>query len=127
MPFPLKNDEPTAKPGFPTQSPAGNAPALPIGGAPSPSITTEMGQPMGGLPMPGTPAGAAGAADPVELVTQIQTLLDQLAEMVGGPPEEEVEMEPQSDEEVMAGLKPSPKKPPVEAASKEEEPLGKPF
>jgi hypothetical protein len=117
MPFPLKNDEPTAKPAFPTQSPAGNAPALPIGGPPSPSITTETGP----------PTGAAGAADPVELVTQIQTLLDQLAEMVGGPPEEEVEMEPQSDEEIMAGLKPSPKKPPVEAASKEEEPLGKPF
>lgn len=117
MPFPLKNDEPTAAPAFPTQSPAGNAPGLPVGGPPSPSITTEMGP----------PPGAAGAADPVELITQIQTLFDQLVEIVGGPPEEAQEMEPQSDEEILAGLKPTPKKSPVEAPSKEEEPIGKPF
>lgn len=52
------------------------------------------------------------AVTPDLLIGEIQSKLDQLAEMLRGPEQAEPEMNPQTDDEVMAGLAPTPKQAP---------------
>jgi hypothetical protein len=110
MPFDFK----TAKPAFPTQSPAGDS-------APAPSSVTALGSsaPFAG---PGSGDAQTTAADAKQtpltkdpVINQldiVQKELDTLRELLGASdvdsgPEE---MEPQSDDEIVAGIPPSPKK-----------------
>lgn len=82
------------------------------------------------LPVPGTtpfapsapaaPVAAAPAAashDPVELISKIEDLLDQLKTALGSEEgaEGEGEMVPQTDDEIMAGVAPKPKSPGLSA------------
>jgi hypothetical protein len=64
------------------------------------------------MPMPVPGAQDPMGADPIQMISEIRSMLDQLEQSLGaGPAEEAVEFEPQDNADVMAGIPPRKKSP----------------